>query len=252
MRIVECPNLPESKVKTALVSKDISEEIRKSLEKLDIKLIEISGQGFLDRRIANHPDMNFIHCSGSYAVTYLDPAYIRSYLTSDIQIDKFSQDITGDTVIKYPQEASLDALFLQEHLFCGVQSVNNLLINYAKDNKIKIIGTKQGYVKCSVCVVDENAIITEDRSLADDFAKLGYDVLLLKTKSVKLSGYSCGFIGGASGKISKDTLAFFGCIEQHVEYNEIYKFCNEHGVNIISLSYEPLTDYGSLIPLEEE
>jgi hypothetical protein len=80
---------------------------------------------------------------------------------------------------------------------------------------------------------------------------VGIDVLKLEPGFVKLPGYSHGFIGGASGKIASDILAFFGDISQHPQGDVVIRFCEKHGVSTLSLSDDDLTNFGSLIPLTE-
>ncbi|MBR5308656.1 MAG: hypothetical protein IKU43_07780 [Clostridia bacterium] len=135
-------------------------------------------------------------------------------------------------------------------MICNTKTVHKKVLDYAEDSKLKIINVNQGYAKCNICVVDEDSVITEDCGIASILNKNGYDVLLLKNHCVRLPGYEYGFIGGASGKLAKDKLAFFGCIENHTEFGRIYDFLNRKGIEAVSLSDEPLTDYGSLIPIE--
>ena len=58
-----------------------------------------------------------------------------------------------------------------------------------------------------------------------------------------------GFIGGASGKIAPDKIAFMGDISLHPEYDRIKRFLYKRDIEPISLSDEPLTDFGSLLPI---
>ena len=80
-------------------------------------------------------------------------------------------------------------------------------------------------------------------------AKNGFDVLLLQKNCVNLEGYKYGFIGGASGKIAPDKIAFMGDISLHPEYDRIKRFLYKRDIEPISLSDEPLTDFGSLLPI---
>ncbi|UKI35626.1 MAG: hypothetical protein L6V93_16140 [Clostridiales bacterium] len=62
----------------------------------------------------------------------------------------------------------------------------------------------------------KNSVITEDkRNFSALMKKHGINCLLIRSGYVSLKGYKNGFIGGASVKINKNTLAFFGEIEKN-------------------------------------
>ena len=50
-------------------------------------------------------------------------------------------------------------------------------------------------------------------------------MLLISSGDIKLEGYDYGFIGGASGKISDNTVVFFGNAEMHPYYSSIRELC---------------------------
>jgi hypothetical protein len=113
------------------------------------------------------------------------------------------------------------------------------------------VSFKQGYAKCSVIPVKENAFITSDKSIYKKLTEMKFDCLYADGRGIRLNGYSNGFIGGCVGKVSKDLIVFTGNIELHNDYTSIRDFCRNHGVEIYSLSTEPLYDYGGLLPVSE-
>ena len=114
---------------------------------------------------------------------------------------------------------------------------------------MKKINVKQGYCKCSICIVDENSIITSDEGIYKEVIKHDIDCLLIEKGHIDLFELDYGFIGGCSGLINEDTLVFFGNIEKHPNFKEIKNFVSKRNKKIISLSKEKLIDLGSLIPL---
>ena len=112
-----------------------------------------------------------------------------------------------------------------------------------------MINVKQGYCKCSICIVDDNSIITSDEGIYKEVIKYGIDCLLIQKGHIDLFELDYGFIGGCSGLISDKTLMFFGDIKKHPDYNKINTFVSSKNKTIISLSDENLLDLGSLIPL---
>ena len=105
---------------------------------------------------------------------------------------------------------------------------------------------KQGYTKCSICVVDENSIITADNKIAAIVSATGMDVLHVSEKITALDGFEHGFIGGASFKISRNKMAFTGVIAR------IERFLNERDIAPVYLTNAPMFDIGSAIPITEE
>ena len=114
--------------------------------------------------------------------------------------------------------------------------------------KIKV---NQGYCKCSTLVVKENALITDDESIYHKMRENGTEALLVSKGDIFLKEHDYGFIGGASGKISNDTIVFFGNIFLHRDSEMIISFIREHGCSYLCTDNGPLRDIGGIIPLSE-
>ena len=54
---------------------------------------------------------------------------------------------------------------VNDNMICKTNSTSRHLLNFAETNNINIINSNQGYSKCSICIVSENAIITEDSGI---------------------------------------------------------------------------------------
>jgi hypothetical protein len=131
-------------------------------------------------------------------------------------------------------------------LICGKSADISFINNYDC-----IVRVKQGYTKCSTAVIDKDSFITGDHAIYKDLINRNYNALMVTNKGISLNGFNNGFIGGCCGKIDKNLLAFTGRIENHVDYNNIRAFCNNLGVDIISLSDKELYDYGGLLPVTQ-
>ncbi|MEG2929314.1 MAG: hypothetical protein RR846_07160 [Oscillospiraceae bacterium] len=106
------------------------------------------------------------------------------------------------------------------------------------------ITVNQGYAKCSTIAINENAFITEDVGIYKGVKARGKDCLLLKKGFVKLDGYDCGFIGGASIMLKDSVLFFCGDINLHPQKNEIGEYLTKHNVTAHCIKNKPLTDVG--------
>ena len=131
------------------------------------------------------------------------------------------------------------------------ESQKNGINRYIEKNNIKKINVNQGYSKCSICIVDENSIITSDNGIYNECIKHNIDCLLIRQGYIDLFNMDYGFIGGCSGLLCNDELSFYGDIKKHPDYKKILHFVKSKNKKIISLSDENLLDLGSIIPLKE-
>lgn len=146
---------------------------------------------------------------------------------------------------EYPLDVLFNCVAIGNNLLCNTKTVSKTVLCEAQSRGMKILHTNQGYSKCSVCKVSENAVITSDNSIARVCTENGIDVLIINEGNVALAGYDHGFIGGASGSDGKN-IYFCGDITRHPNAENIVDFCRKHGKNAVSLSDEPLYDIGSV------
>ena len=253
MNFIKNPNLPKRNVKVAIVDRRIG-EYKASLEALGITLIFTMDIKELGTSVSSHPDMQILHV-GDNDFFILDIA--TNYYRNEIENICGTKDCEtfnnrGEVVIKkgvsleYPYDTTLN-LALTNQWVIGLE--NNEIYKSLSLPKIK---TRQGYSKCSVCVVQENAIITSDLSIAKSAGDFGIDVCIVSNDSIQLHGYNNGFIGGCTGKISEDKIVFYGSVDKHPDAYKIKTFTNKYDVECVSLSNKPLYDYGSLLPIVED
>lgn len=231
------------KNKKVIIDSRMSEKCRAALKKFGYEMILMPEVQILDTPICAHPDMSVLKLGDKWFAAQ-DVHDEFTFLDNSEFISR--ADETQNKLF-YPFDVAFNGAVVGKRLICNSKYISNRISDYALKHGFEIVDVKQGYTKCSVCVVDENSVITEDNGVADKCAKVGIDVLLLKTHSVKLNGYANGFFGGCSGKLSDGKLVFAGCIEHHPEYDAILNFCISRGVKPVSLSDECLYDVGSIV-----
>lgn len=242
------PNLPEAPVNKAIVSCEISECIEASIRDFGIEPLKLCGNMNTDDAVKHHADIYFCHTGKN---TLFGAKNICSIMGENrLNITYADVKLDNKKIISYPNDAFMNCVVIGKYLICNKKSVATEILQFADTTGLEIIHANQGYTKCNICVVDEKSIITEDKGIADTLLQYGFNILLLEAKCVRIKKYSYGFIGGASGKISKDKLAFFGDISTHVEFDKIKHFLYKRDVELVSLSREPLTDHGSLLSIE--
>lgn len=228
---------------------NIDNEIYENLSKLGVTPVKLHGFEKFGKfhPLSYHPDMFCFNLESNKWLFYEEIYEINK----DI-INKLNLDITiieNPASCEYPHDTGLNAAMFGDNLICNARHTNPKIIEYARQAGKNIIDVKQGYAKCSVCIVDENSIITSDVSIYSKASRHKIDVLLIEKGHINLDGYNYGFIGGCSGLVNSDKLAFTGNIELHPDYHNIKNFCEGRGVETVSLSHKKLYDYGSLFKI---
>ncbi len=237
-------NLPNGKVSSLICGK-LNKNLIDYFRNKDIEVIFTDENKCIDKAVSNHADLSVLYL-GDGRIT-VDKGQIK--LISELIAQGFtvveSEQETGGA---YPNDCILNHTLLSDYIIGNSKIFDESVKNEIKE--FKLIHTNQGYCKCSVLVVDEHSVITDDESIAKSVLKNGLDCLLVSKGDVFLDGHAYGFIGGASGKISRNEIIFFGDITRHRDYNRINKFLSERGIKIISFNF-PLTDFGGIIPIKE-
>ena len=152
----------------------------------------------------------------------------------------------------YPDDILLNSAIINEAIICKTDKTSKHLLQFAENNNFNILNSKQGYSKCSICIVNENAIITEDNGIVRLLKNSQINVLKIEADFIKLSESHSGFLGGASGKIGKNKIFFNGNLEEHPSYQEIINFLDLYNVKPFYDKSYKLTDIGSIIPITEK
>ncbi len=221
------PNLPEGKVICAAVAES-QRDVISALENLGIEILKIKADNRLGAGVAEHADMNLIHLG--------DDNFIGG---NDVALGA-----------KYPDDARLNATFIGNYLIAG-KNADEKITAYATKNQIEIIPVNQGYTKCNILIIEENAFITEDIGIKKAAEKRGIDVLLIEPGKITLSGFFHGFIGGAGGKIDKNKIALTGNLINHPDYKNIISFFSKYNVEPVFLTDRECFDIGGILPIKE-
>lgn len=246
---VETPNLPVNKISLAIVDGRIPLDIEKKLDSMGIRLIKTTKNKNLYEAISYHPDIVMHHLGGKdiLVAPNIDERVVYSLEDEGFRIIKGKSIIMG----KYPYDIPFNAARIGKYAVCYKEYTDEVLIEELTRRNIKLINTRQGYSKCSLCVVSENSAITSDEGLYKMLNKNNIEGLLIAPGNIELFGMNYGFIGGTSGCISKKDIAFYGDMTLHPSYNEIKIFLSKYNKNIKNLSKNPPIDLGTLIPLKE-
>ena len=221
-------------------------ECTEALQKLGFEVILLPPLPLLPAPVASHPDM-LIFQADKRLLTHreyykLARRQLETICSTACLELTFIDEAVGDT---YPHDVLFNAATVGNKLICSVNAVSAQIKEYCAHQSKKMINVKQGYTKCSVCIVSDNAIITADRGIASAAKSAGIDVLTISPGHVSLKGYDTGFIGGASGGCG-GTVFFCGNISTHPDHAAICDFCASNSKKIVCLGDTPLTDVGTI------
>lgn len=246
-KFIRASFLPNSAVTDVVVS-DFS-PLKLFLNKMGINTLTTLENQALEPYVADHADTLFYHLgSGQVIVDRSQSNLINDLTNHGCSIIKLSKSFSP-----YPNDCIINCCDIGDYLICNRKITDSTITDYALYSEKNILNVKQGYCKCSICVVGRNKIITDDASIYGTVKNnKAISALLVKKGSIYLNNCDYGFIGGCSGLIDKNLVLFNGDLSQHSSYKEIIDFLSYHNIQYIDIKGYPLTDIGSIIPLKEE
>lgn len=261
-RFVEHPNLPRGKVRLIWIGKPYLDLLR--LDTYGIETVTVENRENLELPVASHVDMQVVHLYRNYFLSApVDNCKVKSHYTSYLnetrckvsELVKLKCEVfSGSTELEppYPKCAAYNVLLLGKFAVFNPKCIDKALLHYLLSFEYRPIYVNQGFARCSVCVVQEDAVITADMGIARALQVHGIDVLRIQPGYISLPGYDTGFLGGSAFKLSADTLAFTGHLNEHPDRDNILSFIRNHGVYPAVLSGRAIYDIGSAIPVLEE
>lgn len=238
------PNLPEENAKIVVMSTN-NKELVKRVEELGIKVLSSENLSKLLIFEQYHTDLQFLHYNKDTVFVLKECTSLKENLKKYFpNVIEISKNIDKD----YPNNVMLNCVVLNDKLICNTKTIADEVLQMAIQDNLKIINVNQGYTKCSTCIVNENAIITSDKSIYKS-CRNEMDVLLIRQGYIELSGTDYGFIGGSSFKYNRNTLVFSGNVKLHPDYESIKSFVENHNVELFSLTENTMIDIGSIIPI---
>lgn len=238
------PRLPDSPVRTALVSGEFP-WLKDALDTLGITAIQTEEERRLPKPVRFHPDLQV-------SPLYDKQMFVlkRSPLNNQLVRQGFSVSETERCPEQtYPKDVLCGCLVWNSYLIGNPRGVDPAIQEAAQKQGLQFLPVGQGYCACSVALVDANHAITADRGLERALKAEGFEVLLIRPGFIELPGYDTGFIGGCSGKLAPDKMAFAGQLSSHPDGELIRAFLKSQGISAVELRKGPLLDVGGILPL---
>lgn len=230
--------------KYIIISQMAPVKCKNKLKNMGYTIFESGCLKCVDPFVAHHPDMQIVRISDSEFLCA--PELYNHYYPLFQKTGFILYTGHSNPVSPYPGDVLYNIAVSGKYALHNLKYTDSEYLH--KSNYVNI-NIAQGYSKCNICFVNSSSIITSDKGIAQKASFAGMDVLLISPGYIELPGYNYGFIGGCSGLIDSDVLAFCGDITLHHDYERIYDFCHKRCVNILSLSDEMLMDIGTIISL---
>lgn len=224
-----------------VVSQEMPPEMQTKLAETFEEVVPLPPDNDLAEPVRCHPDMVFAVLAGrmflSECYFYAHPAAVERIA----QLGGFDLCLSNDVrSARYPHDVAFNIAVWQNTLICRPDVTCPALLEHAKAHGYRVIPVRQGYTGCS-CLMTDRAVLTFDRGIAKNLDRENVPCVLFDEGGISLPGYDCGFLGGASGchggKIYIcGNSATLPCSNQ----------LNSTGYRIISLSDDPVIDYGGI------
>lgn len=227
-----------------IADRNMNQNLLDALETYNIQYYKSFDIDYLYKPVNTHPDMqiHFVDKNTAF-VAPIAFEYYKQILPDSVKLIAGMAN-PGRT---YPEDTAYNVAKVGKTIIGKMSCVDVKIKEFYFKKGYEFINVNQGYTKCSICVVDENSLITEDEGIFRALALKNIDVLKIQPGYVVLPGFENGFLGGASGFIGKNNLAFCGNLTNHPEYKKIKTFIEGKNVNIIQLSSTKLHDFGSIL-----
>ncbi len=222
----------------AYISQNADNRILEALKKEGFTICPLSPLAALRAPTDTHADMLLTAVENTVFVHKDYPAEIAGF-EKVIKID----EPMGE---RYPNDVALNIAIVGRHAFANTKHASKTVLKYLTENEFSVHHVAQGYAHCSTLIVNENAIITADASIASSAREAGIDVLKINEGHIALPPYDYGFIGGASGA-TQSTVYFCGSLNHHPDGKSIREFCKKHGKRIAELGDFSLLDIGGIV-----
>lgn len=241
--------------KIAFVDYRIRKKELKELENLNIKVVLIPKSKNVYEEISSHTDI-FMCKIGKYLIVSEE---IYEYILNEVnKIDENLSEfiIKGESKLfeEYPKDIPFNVCNIGKKVVHNFRYTDEKILEIVDKLNLEKIDIKQGYSNCSIAIIDENSVITTDRSIEKELIRNKIDVLFIeKDNNIKLLNkdkYSnmSGFIGGTISRV-KNNIVITGDILNFKEYEKIKSFIESRNLKIIDFKDYDLIDYGGIITI---
>ena len=241
---------------TIIADGRMPEEAKKNLKKLgDVLFLNPTETTY--KSISAHPDIFFFQTEDGLIYAPNAPKKIVKELKKrKIKLTEGRKEVGK----KYPETVPYNAVGIGETLIHNLKHTDSTILSLYENH----IHVNQGYTRCNLVALNENAFITSDVAICRDASTMSFIkqnensftedivdtsvqkfVLYIDPKQIKLEGHDHGFFPGCCG-VWKNNLIVCGSTKYLKEKEELDRFLKDNNFNLIELYDGELVDVGSV------
>ncbi len=248
MNYIKNPNFPTGNITVAAVSSE-AKDVISALESAKIAVVPVEPNINLPEGISSHADLQIVHLGENTVLTASCSNNCTEMLAAiGFNVEKAENELENS----YPKDCLINAEIIGKNIIANPDIIDKKLLEFAEENNYNVIAVNQGYAKCSVLAVSDDAVITADPGIAKILQNKDIEVLKIKEGEIYLKGYDTGFIGGCGGMVEEKILGTSGDLKSINDYENIKDFLRNRNIYAENLGGKTLCDIGGILPLCEE
>jgi hypothetical protein len=205
------------------------------------RFVPFAANSIVYNAISGHPDIFFCFTDNYVVVAPNTPSGYKQIL-KDAKVDLFEGKNTVGN--RYPSSARYNAVVTRNFIIHNLEITDETVLKTFPDRRQ--IHVNQGYTRCSLFALDDNAFITSDKGIFKTLEKYEVEILYADSSDVVLPGLSNGFIGGCFTR-KGDRVFVTGSLNFIKNGETIRNFISRRGYEIVQLYDGPLFDGGGLL-----
>lgn len=237
-------------MKYLIIDKRLRKVEKEALKILGYELIELEKSDRVYEEISSHVDIFCTKIKNKLIVEESKYKYIKNKLEDTIEPVQGESSVSKD----YPYDIPYNICIIGNRAIHNFEYTDKQILEILKKENFELINVNQGYSNCSIAVIDENSIITNDIGIYNKLKKCGLDILFLDyeldIKLLKENNYSKmkGFIGGAISRVG-DNIFISGDLNKIDIENKIRNFIERKNLQIIDFKDLDVIDYGGVLEI---
>lgn len=225
----------------------IPEECKARLTELGFDVLRLPPHRALESATASHTDMLLFKLRDTIvtAADYYENEKVFFARLKELRPHLRITPANEAQSEKYPHDCILNALYLNERIYCKTDTVSGAIKELARRYGIPLVHVKQGYPACTVLKAKDTAI-TADVGMARVLSESGVNVTVIQKGGISLPPYEYGFIGGCSGYYD-GVVYFYGDPLSHPDGERIVNALKARGLRYEALYRGKLLDLGGIL-----
>ncbi|MCL2327954.1 MAG: hypothetical protein FWC39_05500 [Bacteroidetes bacterium] len=206
----------------------------------EFTVVPFRTQGITYEAISCHPDVFIFQHENQLIVAPNIPQEYKDFFQKHT-IDYSEGTTTIDESLR--NSVAYNCVATSEFLFHKTGMTDSKIQQLCTNHTF--ISLPQAYTRCSMIALNNQAIITSDKGIAQVLKQQNFDVCYIDPHEIQLPPYPYGFIGGCMG-IVNNTIYIIGSLDYISDGKKLRDFAQKHEHAIVELYDGKLYDGGGL------